>query len=506
MNFSFAFWKQKNKDQQAAVRAAYFGALMPQLYRLVLTADLDRDTYLIVSGSTWFETLQIPAEGVYSELAANAPLLVPEWEKEHLAGILDRERLGDVFREGRSYFSELFTVSGKTYEVRIEKIPVLPPEASALRCVIYVRSVRSLEDDGITEERKRAESGLGRITENDVAAAAIFTGSYEISVEQDLLIGYERRDGTFVKTDERVSMRSAIRTWIRDETIAPESRQVYLEFCAPGFLRRKTIEGVYTVEVCLRKPGALASRWYEEMIFPVGDNFRVYRRDIDSFKRTRDALRKEEEAVRYDQYSRGMLKTLAGLVEYRNTESGPHIQNVSEVTGILLEEMRRNYPEYGLDDRQIKAYTEASIIHDIGKITIPDSILNKAGTLTEEEREVMMRHAESGAAIVERMSAAGHEEWNRCCYEVALHHHERYDGNGYPDGLSGDQVPIGVQAVGLADAFDSLCSKRVYKPAMPCSEALEMIENEKCGVFNPKLIAGMKSCFDELCRIYGRES
>lgn len=186
-----------------------------------------------------------------------------------------------------------------------------------------------------------------------------------------------------------------------------------------------------------------------------------------------------------------IVDTLTSLIEHRSLESGQHIRRIRGFTKLLLEELSRSYPEYGLSAQQIDLISRASALHDIGKISIPDAILNKPGRLTPEEFEVMKTHSATGCQMLVTLPRTGNEEYLSCAHDICLHHHERWDGAGYPEGLSGDNIPISAQVVGLADAYDALTTKRVYKPAFPHEKAADMILNGECGVFSPKLL----NCF-----------
>jgi len=128
-------------------------------------------------------------------------------------------------------------------------------------------------------------------------------------------------------------------------------------------------------------------------------------------------------------------------------------------------------------------------IHDIGKIKVPIEILNKNGKLTDEEMNVVKQHPLVGAAMTRRFpEGVTTEKLNQYSYEICRHHHERYDGSGYPDGLKGNAIPLCAQVVGLADAYDALISPRPYKRKLTYGEALQMILNGECGSFSQPLL------------------
>lgn len=193
-----------------------------------------------------------------------------------------------------------------------------------------------------------------------------------------------------------------------------------------------------------------------------------------------------------------MISILSHIVEFRNGESGLHVMHVSTMTEILLNQVARKTDRYKLTPADISRISMASSLHDIGKISIPDSVLNKPGRLTKEEFELMKTHTSVGAAML--VDAPVHQEdpLVRTAYEICRWHHERYDGAGYPDGLKGDDIPISAQAVSLADVYDALTSKRVYKDAFPHEQAMEMILGGECGTFNPFLLECFVDVADEI--------
>ena len=196
-----------------------------------------------------------------------------------------------------------------------------------------------------------------------------------------------------------------------------------------------------------------------------------------------------------------MIEILSNIVEFRNGESGLHVLHVHAITERLLQVLVKKTDKYKLDYKDIRLIGQASALHDIGKISIPSEILNKPGRFTPEEFEVMKTHAAEGAKMLADIPGRGDEELVKVGYAICRWHHERYDGKGYPDGLKGDEIPISAQAVAIADVYDALTSKRVYKPPIPSPEAVDMIVNGKCGAFNPLLL----ECLVELAPTLNEE-
>ena len=200
-----------------------------------------------------------------------------------------------------------------------------------------------------------------------------------------------------------------------------------------------------------------------------------------------------------------LIGILSHVVEFRNSESGEHILHIRTATELLLRRLVQKTDEYHLSESDIVMITTASALHDIGKISIPESILNKPGKLTKEEFEIMKTHTVIGAEMLEQLGIYQNEPLVKIAHQICRWHHERYDGKGYPDGLVGDEIPISAQVVSVADVYDALASERVYKKAVPHEKVLEMILHGECGQFNPILIECLQEissrirseCYDE---------
>lgn len=189
-----------------------------------------------------------------------------------------------------------------------------------------------------------------------------------------------------------------------------------------------------------------------------------------------------------------LIGILSHVVEFRNSESGEHILHIRTATELLLRRLVQKTDEYHLSESDIVMITTASALHDIGKISIPESILNKPGKLTREEFSIIKTHTTIGADIINQMTKKMEKPLLRIAGEICRWHHERWDGHGYPDGLIGEQIPIAAQVVALADVYDALTSKRCYKEAYNHETALDMILAGECGAFNPLLL----KCLQEI--------
>lgn len=196
----------------------------------------------------------------------------------------------------------------------------------------------------------------------------------------------------------------------------------------------------------------------------------------------------EEKIEKLNIINQSMVEALANIIEFRDGESGEHVKRISSLAKALLTKLSKMYPEYYLPKAEIEKISMASILHDVGKIAIPDSILNKPGRLTKEEFEVMKTHTVKGCEILTHIPNLIDEDTYKYSYDICRHHHERWDGKGYPDGLAGDEISIWAQAVAIVDVYDALISPRVYKAPFPHDVAVKMIYNGECGTFNPKIL------------------
>jgi putative two-component system response regulator len=201
-----------------------------------------------------------------------------------------------------------------------------------------------------------------------------------------------------------------------------------------------------------------------------------------------------EQARRLYLINSQIIEMLGNIIEARNLESGLHIKRVKDYTRILAEDIMERCPEYGLDPGRIEIIVSASALHDIGKIMVPDSVLLKPGRLTPEEFAEIKLHTTNGCLLLDRAKGIWDEEYMVECYSICRWHHEKWDGRGYPDGLSGNDIPISAQIVSLADVYDALVNERVYKKAFTPEKAYDMITGGECGAFSPALMAAFSAC------------
>ncbi len=229
--------------------------------------------------------------------------------------------------------------------------------------------------------------------------------------------------------------------------------------------------------------------------------FRARKRLNGIIEGQRDEI--DRQSSKINELNRGMLETLATAIEFRNGESGEHVRRIQDITEYLL----LNTPlGKGLDNEAISNISLAAVMHDVGKIAIPDSILGKPGRLTPEEFEIMKTHTLQGATLLENISLLHDNGAYAYAYDIARHHHERWDGRGYPDGLKGDEITIWAQIVSIADVYDALTSERCYKAAYTPDKAVDMIKNGECGVFNPELLKYFIEVEPEIRKLYTKEN
>lgn len=222
------------------------------------------------------------------------------------------------------------------------------------------------------------------------------------------------------------------------------------------------------------------------------------RKILSGLVETKDYQIKEKEEEIY-KLNYAIIETLSTAIEFRSGESGSHVKRIKEITKHLLVALRKKFPKkYNLSDDEIETIATAAIMHDVGKISISDAILNKPGKLTKEEFEIMKTHTTKGEEILALIPKYKDNNLYKYACDICRHHHERWDGKGYPDGLKGNEISIWAQVVSIADVFDALTTKRVYKDAYPIQTAVDMIYSGKCGRFNPELLNAFKSVLENM--------
>lgn len=228
----------------------------------------------------------------------------------------------------------------------------------------------------------------------------------------------------------------------------------------------------------------------------------VYKRVLNTIKLYAKQRRLEKlvarNMVEKEKNNRMLIGVLEQVIEYRNGESGIHVSHIKILTEMLLDKLMQKTDKYNLSWSQRMMIITASALHDIGKVGIEEKIINKTEKLTEEESNEMKMHTLIGAAMIENLDEYKDEELMQIAYGICRGHHERYDGKGYPDGLKGDDIPIGAQIVALADEYDRLVMGRPNKKSVSHEQAVNMIKDRECGKFNPILVEFFLEISDEI--------
>ncbi|MCQ2770759.1 MAG: HD domain-containing protein [Clostridia bacterium] len=211
----------------------------------------------------------------------------------------------------------------------------------------------------------------------------------------------------------------------------------------------------------------------------------------------------EEKTKKIKTITEDIIRSMATIVENRDNNTGGHIARTSDVVRIFVRYLVTNTSNFEFDMELAKNIIKAAPLHDFGKIAIPDVVLNKPGRFTDEEYEIMKRHSEKGAAIVEKILASSEDkQFIKIAVNIAHYHHEKWNGQGYPTGISGTDIPFEARIMALADVFDALVSKRVYKESMDFDKAFSIIEESSGTHFDPDLCKEFLNCRDELIELY----
>lgn len=210
-------------------------------------------------------------------------------------------------------------------------------------------------------------------------------------------------------------------------------------------------------------------------------------------------LKINEQNEELRKYKDRLIEMVSTVVEFRNLESGDHIKRIKYMTRVIAQICYELYADkYSLTPEKVKIIESASALHDIGKIAISDSILLKPGRLTKDEFEVIKSHTTQGEEILDRIKELQDEGSRKISHNIVRHHHERYDGKGYPDNLIGEEIPIEAQIVSIVDAYEALVGERVYRDAYEKTEAYNMIMNGECGAFSEEILTCFKKAIPTL--------
>lgn len=321
-------------------------------------------------------------------------------------------------------------------------------------------------EDYSVEEASNAFQTAEYLRESAKELKAVLISAAMLEQDEDGICGLlwgkpdEKNDiPVFLITSERINLD----TWQRWETMTMDIIEKPFE---PAIIRRRVNNAVELYE---------ARKHIKQVI---GDELASLRKQTYKKRDMNNAI----------------IDMLSSVIEFRSGESGEHVGRIRSLTRMILNRLKENKIYPGLTDEEIDMISEASAMHDIGKISIPEHILNKPGPLTAEEYEEMKKHTLYGCAILASLPFFQEEEVFQYAYEICRHHHDRWDGTGYPDGIRGNEINLAAQVVAVADVYDSLVSERVYKKAYSHQKAIRMIKEGECGSFNPKIL----KCFYEI--------
>lgn len=202
-----------------------------------------------------------------------------------------------------------------------------------------------------------------------------------------------------------------------------------------------------------------------------------------------------------DRSTRFLVALAAQVSDFRCGIDSADIFRIGHVTRMLVEYMSENYEDWHVDSRDVTLICSMSLLHDLGKIGVRRSLLQKAGPLTAEEYKEVQKHTVIGGDLVQKLTYFRDEPVYRWAYEACRWHHERYDGKGYPDGLKGDAIPKSAQVIAMADVYDALLTDRSYRRAVDSDTAIDMILDGACGAFNPLLLSAISALRDPLRRL-----
>lgn len=195
-----------------------------------------------------------------------------------------------------------------------------------------------------------------------------------------------------------------------------------------------------------------------------------------------------DEEKRNDDIQKKLIWCFADLIEKRDNTTGQHIKRTSAYVRILANELKER-GIYNIDEEYVEKISSAAPLHDVGKIVISDAILNKPGQLTEEEFEKMEEHTVAGKEMLDTIiQEVGDQDYLHFAYDMALNHHEKWDGSGYPQGIAGEDIPLSARIMAVADVFDALITKRCYKEAYSYEQAFEIIQRSSGTHFDPVLV------------------
>ncbi len=221
--------------------------------------------------------------------------------------------------------------------------------------------------------------------------------------------------------------------------------------------------------------------------------------ELEDYKKNLEHM-VEQQLQRITQLQQDIIFSMANLIESRDGTTGEHVKRTSGYVNLLVERMQeRGLYEEKLTNKYVDYLRKAAPLHDIGKIAVPDAVLQKPGKLTKEEYDMIQIHAEEGGRLIrENMSRIADQEFVEIACDMAACHHEKWGGGGYPKGLKGEEIPLSARILAIADVFDALVSERQYKKGMSLEQAFAILEQERGKTFEPELLDVFLEAEDEL--------
>lgn len=242
-----------------------------------------------------------------------------------------------------------------------------------------------------------------------------------------------------------------------------------------------------------------SSYWNHKRAAHYADKVKDYQMTLEErvLEQTQEIKKQTEQLVRMQE---DVIEGMATLIESRDGNTGEHVRNTKKYVTMIVSYMYRHHMfEQEIDDVFVEQIGNAAALHDIGKIQISDTILNKPGKFTPEEYEIMKSHSRLGGEIVGKiLGESADEKLIQISKDVVNYHHEKWDGTGYPAGLKGEEIPLSARIMAVADVFDALVSKRVYKDSMPTEQAFEILKQDAGKHFDPQIVDIFLGLQDEI--------
>ncbi len=447
----------EGSDYYYNIYAAYDG-------KVISARKIDEEK-IVVSGKNWYEKA-LHTEGVvitspYEDAVTNEPVITIS------------KRIGNT-----SNVVALDILLDKIQHILIEQ--VAQEDSMELGCIVN-------NDAVIIGHSKNMQIGVVATDDSVKYGGIMKLFINQILKDESGQITYDTKTNQYTILYQKTASDWHVIYVANKDLIKNEIRRLHYGFAAVYFVIFMLMNS-FIITLYMKREKAMLLK---EKAEKAEKNLLNYKDQLEKLvaKRTDDV---KKQSLKLKQLNASIIDNLADIVEFRDLESGQHIKRIKAFTYCLANKMSQLYPEYSLDKANIDLMCQAAALHDIGKIGIPDHVLLKPGKLTVEEFELMKEHTLIGDELVTRILTNYDQKLTRYSHDICKYHHERYDGRGYPEHLIGDDIPICAQIVGIADVYDALREKRVYKDAFSHEVAVQMIKNGECGTFSEKLL----HCFE----------